>query len=456
MLRSFKSALSIFVLFLILFLSLPAISEERPCIVKTDSEILVIGDVHGAYDELVSLLSEAGLIDDNMNWIGQGKHLVSLGDLIDRGPRSRDVIDLMIKLQAQAPEAGGEVHVILGNHELMVMTGDRSYVTQADYMSFAGDEAKGERDRLWQEYLADHNDENETELNESFNKLYPRGFSALDKAFSSKGYIGRWLLDQPIILKINDTVFVHGGIPSNTGNKSLEEINKSYKLELKSYLDIVEQLREAGVLPQYVDLYDRVPYLNNRAKELIDADPDIKRNSQKRPSWFNDLIVLNETMNANIFSDRSLLWYRGTSMCHAFTESYNTEKFLKHVNAGRVVIGHTPTQNRRVTERINGLVIMLDTGMLKDYYRGLPSLLYGWGHKTCGLGGGGEKRCGSGLMRGVRGLPESGNLPCGSHLSAGTGMAEDSSRALQQSDDPAPRYGYRSKGNRGDQDQRSD
>ena len=142
MLRSFKSAFSLFVLFLLLSLPFQAISGERPYEVKTDSEVLVIGDVHGAYDELVSLLSEAGIIDDNLNWAGEDKHLVSLGDLVDRGPRSRDVVDLMIKLQAQAPESGGQVHVILGNHEMMVMTGDRRYVTRTDYLSFAGDETK--------------------------------------------------------------------------------------------------------------------------------------------------------------------------------------------------------------------------------------------------------------------------------------------------------------------------
>ena len=50
--------------------------------------------------------------------------LVSLGDLLDRGAESRKVMDLLMKLQSQAPASGGHVHVVIGNHELMNLTGD--------------------------------------------------------------------------------------------------------------------------------------------------------------------------------------------------------------------------------------------------------------------------------------------------------------------------------------------
>jgi hypothetical protein len=39
------------------------------------------------------------------------------------------------------------------------------------------------------------------------------------------------------------------------------------------------------------------------------------------------------------------------------------------------VVGHTPTLNSKVVERMDGLVIRLDTGMLKSYYKGQPSAL---------------------------------------------------------------------------------
>ena len=92
---------------------------------ETDATIHVVGDVHGAYNEIQQTLKTLKLIDDNNNWSGGKAHFVSLGDLMDRGYASRKVIDLFMQLQQQAKQAGGGLHVVLGNHEVMNLIGDR-------------------------------------------------------------------------------------------------------------------------------------------------------------------------------------------------------------------------------------------------------------------------------------------------------------------------------------------
>ena len=88
------------------------------------SRVVAIGDIHGAYDEFTGLLRAVGLVDGDLHWQGGNTHLVSLGDLVDRGAGSKQVMDLLMRLQEQAEAAGGRVHVLLGNHELMNLTGD--------------------------------------------------------------------------------------------------------------------------------------------------------------------------------------------------------------------------------------------------------------------------------------------------------------------------------------------
>src|SRR5215472_3854077 len=96
----------------------PAIIERN-----TNSEVIALGDVHGGYDRLAHLLSAAGLIKSDPSaktgyaWSGGNRLLVCTGDLIDKGDRSIEVIDLMMGLQDQAPASGGEVIVTMGNHE---------------------------------------------------------------------------------------------------------------------------------------------------------------------------------------------------------------------------------------------------------------------------------------------------------------------------------------------------
>jgi hypothetical protein len=84
---------------------------------------VAIGDVHGALDEFVVVLRGVELVDEELNWIGGRTHLVSLGDLVDRGDYGRQVMDLVMRLQAEAEAAGGAVHIVLGNHEVMNLVG---------------------------------------------------------------------------------------------------------------------------------------------------------------------------------------------------------------------------------------------------------------------------------------------------------------------------------------------
>ncbi|MGW4520372.1 metallophosphoesterase [Amycolatopsis sp. NPDC004378] len=81
----------------------------------------VVGDVHGHRDELVEALRAEGLVDDEDNWSGGEDQLWFLGDFVDRGPDGVGAIDLVMRLEAQAAEAGGQVQTLLGNHEILAL-----------------------------------------------------------------------------------------------------------------------------------------------------------------------------------------------------------------------------------------------------------------------------------------------------------------------------------------------
>jgi len=101
--------------------------------------VIAFGDVHGAYDDLTQLLRTAGVVDAKLHWAAGTAHVVSTGDLIDRGPGSRQVMDLLMRLQTEARSAGGTLHVVLGNHEAMNLLGDLRYVTPAEFAAYAAD-----------------------------------------------------------------------------------------------------------------------------------------------------------------------------------------------------------------------------------------------------------------------------------------------------------------------------
>ena len=85
----------------------------------------VIGDVHGQLQKLCKILRDAHLVDEHLTWAGANAILWFIGDLVDRGPDSISVMNLVIRLQKEAPLTGGQVACLLGNHELMMLAAYR-------------------------------------------------------------------------------------------------------------------------------------------------------------------------------------------------------------------------------------------------------------------------------------------------------------------------------------------
>lgn len=89
------------------------------------SAVYVIGDIHGQYARLAALLKGAGLLDDDLRWTGGAAHLWFMGDFVDRGKNGIDAIELVMRLQNQAAQAGGMVNALIGNHDLMLLSAYR-------------------------------------------------------------------------------------------------------------------------------------------------------------------------------------------------------------------------------------------------------------------------------------------------------------------------------------------
>ena len=110
-------------------------------------EVIVVGDVHGEYDGFVHILRHAKLINGDLNWCGGRNRLVQMGDIFDRGPKPRQVDELLDRIQRQANAEQGEVIRLVGNHELELL--------MSNFMisNFGHDEARAVRDKLKQQVL---------------------------------------------------------------------------------------------------------------------------------------------------------------------------------------------------------------------------------------------------------------------------------------------------------------
>src|SRR2546421_10415005 len=99
--------------------------------------VVAIGDIHGDFDAFAGILQRSQLVDPSLRWAGGNAILVQTGDVLDRGPKARAVMDLLMSLQRDAPKQGGRVIVLMGNHEAMNIYGDLRYVIDKDYVNYA-------------------------------------------------------------------------------------------------------------------------------------------------------------------------------------------------------------------------------------------------------------------------------------------------------------------------------
>jgi hypothetical protein len=165
----------------------------RESVFKGAGKMLFVSDIEGEFEAFRNLLLVNGVINGKYQWtFGKGK-LIIAGDLFDRGKQVTQYLWLLYKLEDEAREKGGDVNVVLGNHDIMNLKGDFRYV-QPEYMA------------------------NAQLMHQSYADLY-----------SADTELGRWLRSKNIIEKIGDQLVMHGGMSGEVLSKqfTLNRINNS-------------------------------------------------------------------------------------------------------------------------------------------------------------------------------------------------------------------------------------
>ena len=282
----------------------------------TDLErIVAIGDLHGDYTQYQTLLKLNEIIDDQGHWQAGRTHLVQLGDVPDRGADSLQIIRHLMQLQKEASRVGGVVHTLIGNHEAMNILGDLRYVHPGEYAALVTRKSA----RLQKNYLAKvlayriKNDptlvENQDGLMTQLAQQYPPGFVEHRVLWQPGGEIAKWVTGNPAVIRINRTLFCHGGINPHAELLPIEDLNSSIRATLSKA--------------------DHAP---------------------ENPATRED----------------GVLWYRGLATEDEVTSLPAVETMLSFYDVDRIVIAHTPTRGDIVT-RFGGRVIMADTGISAFY-----------------------------------------------------------------------------------------
>jgi hypothetical protein len=342
--------------------------------------LIAIGDIHGEFDGLVSILRETGLIDRENQWIGGGATLVQTGDFLDRGPDVKAVVDLLIALQEQATRQGGRVMILMGNHEAMNLIGDFQDATPEMLASFAGPQAEKLRERGWKEWVRWMNRLARSrggqapalgkERKEQWMAEHPPGYFEYIQALEPNGDYGQWLRQLPVMVQLGDTMFMHAGISSEYAELSVEEINALHREEMATWDENRRALVKAGLVPWFFNVYEI-----NQALIYQIANPPLEEN--RIPIEMRRLTQASEDLNRmqEILLQDSPLWYRGFTTLSDDQLREHLDRLEQSYGTHRFVVAHSPMDSGNIRGRLDGRVFLIDTGMLQSYYHGRASAL---------------------------------------------------------------------------------
>jgi hypothetical protein len=206
----------------------------HPAFAAEPSRIVAVGDLHGDFQAWVTIARAAGLIDANNHWAAGTTVLVQMGDITDREPDSLKIIRNLQQLQREAPRKGGRAIVVLGNHEAMNLLGDNRYTTAGEYAAFVDGQSAERRDRVYAAnrlaaeafYRSQDAKLSPGQMRTKWMAEHPLGWVEHRLAWQPSGELGQWATRNPAVLKIDGTLFVHGGLSTEYSKWPLDEINR--------------------------------------------------------------------------------------------------------------------------------------------------------------------------------------------------------------------------------------
>ena len=367
---------SLFLVSLMMFVPLyPGLAVPEQ---KVPERLVAVGDVHGDFDDFCLILKRAGLFNEQNHWMGATTTMVQTGDVIDRGPKSREAMDLLMRLEKEATDAGGRVVPLLGNHEVMNIIGDLRYVPAEGYGEFADADSEKRRQSAYQDYakwysnnakrLAALKQPPKLATQEEWMAAHPPGFVEYGEAFSPRGPYGKWLRTHDAVAQVGSTLLLHGGIAPSVASMRIDQINAQVRRELEEFDKTTQELVSRKVILPFFTLKERADAVQAELLTESNGAPIAAdyRNRLVHLLSFNDWLCM---------KDDGPLWFRAYDQWPEEEGVPQVDKVLAAYKARHLVVAHTVQKGSHIRSRFNGKVFLIDTGMVYKDKGGQPSVL---------------------------------------------------------------------------------
>jgi hypothetical protein len=344
------------------------------------SHIVVIGEVQGSAATVTRLLTHLGLADAQGHWTGGDTVLVQTGDLMDGGEHVRAVLDLFMRLQEEAPAAGGRVIVLMGNHEAMNILGELRDVNYLAYQSFAGPESEARQRQAFDDYVAWRQGRaravgsGEFVFGEDFKAewlaTHPVGWIEYVEAMGAGGEYGKWLRTLPVAAQFGEVVFIHAGISPEMKGVDLEAINRRAAEEVAAFdEDRASMAKEELCLPTS-SAREMVGVVKEEIDYVNSLDASQRTPGNPRVARLLELQDLTRWGSWSLLTDQGPLWFRGASKWDETARGAEMAEILDTAGCRRMVTGQSDGKEHLIRSRFDDRVLLTSVDLADDLWAG--------------------------------------------------------------------------------------
>jgi Calcineurin-like phosphoesterase len=358
-----------------LLLTAPSLAPAPAAVEAPGPRVVAIGDVHGAFDQFVEILQTAGIVDAKRQWAGATTILVQTGDIFDRGPKVREALDLLMRLEDEAKRAGGRVESLLGNHEAMNLLHEFRDVSPASYAAFADSKSEARRERAFDDYVRlvkrRATPGEAAPAREAWLASHPPGFLEYVDALGPRGKYGRWLRSHRVVFTESGTAFMHAGVRPDMA-VTFDDINRTAIRDITAWDDTKAAMVKAQIVPAFCTLPEAVEAAVAELQRISAAlQASAPPGDHVTREFVEQLQTLLAVGKSSLFEPEGPLWFRGFALWPDTQESSDTQvtPVLAKFGVERFVTGHTPSQGGRIVSRFNNRLILIDTGMLSTFFK---------------------------------------------------------------------------------------
>jgi hypothetical protein len=354
--------------------ALPAVAQAQQ---SPDPEIVVIGEVQGAANTVTALLEHLDLIDADQHWSGGDTILVQTGDLIDDGENVRAVLDLFMRLQEEADAAGGQVIVLMGNHEAMNILGELRCVNYMAYQTFAGPDSERLQRQAWEDWLAwrsrrakalgerfDADSETEAE----WFAAHPPGWVEYAESMGPEGVYGSWLRSLPVAVEIDNALFVHAGISPEFEDRNVASINRRAADEIKKFDEYREFMVARGLCLRTSSISELADIISDESDHLAGLSAAMRKTARHRQADVRRVLELGHVGLWSVLDKNGPLWFRGTAKGPEEELGPKMASILEAFEVDRMVTGQSGGRERLIRTRFDNRVLLTSIDMSDDPY----------------------------------------------------------------------------------------